>query len=175
MGSRPAARFPENAIQLSSCNFANVDQRLVLFLICAMIITESFAKEQAIPWHVFFILSRRLCGIFAIICKDVDIKHQKNAVFHPFRRFLRATTWRINRKIIFRGASRIMRESSEGCNQLSWDYGKSITESPANEHVTAWQVFVTLPGCLSALFEEIFRIADLLQQEKATFHPFRRF
>ena len=110
--SRTVARlrvFPENAIQLSSCNFAKVVQCLVLFFICAMIITEVFEKEQAIPWRVFFILSRRLCGVFAIICKDVDIKHQKNAVFHPFRRFLRATTWRINRKIIFRGASRIMR------------------------------------------------------------------
>ena len=140
-----------------------------------MIINEVFEKEQAIPWRVFFILSRRLCGVFAIICKDVDIKHQKNAVFHPFRRFLRATTWRINRKIIFRGASRIMRESFEDCNQFSSDYSKSITESTANEHVTAWQVFVTLPGCLSEVFSEIFRIADLLQQEKACFHLFRRF
>ena len=120
-----------------------------------MIITEGFAKEQAIPWRVFFILSRRLCGVFAIICKDVDIKHQKNAVFHPFRRFLRATTWRINRKIIFRGASRIMRESSDDCCQFSSDYGKSITEFSANEHVRAWQVFVTLPRCLSELFNEI--------------------
>jgi hypothetical protein len=68
-----------------------------------------------------------------------------------------------------------MRESSEDCNQFSSDYSKSITGSTANEHVTAWQVFVTLPGCKSALFEEIFRIADLLQQEKACFHLFRRF
>ena len=71
------------------------------FCICGMIITEIIAKEQAIPWRVCFILSRHLFGAFAKICKDVDITHQKNAAIHPFRRFLRATIWRINWKNFF--------------------------------------------------------------------------
>ena len=75
----------------------------------------------------------------------------------------------------FRGASRIMKESSDDCCQFSSDYGKIISESSANEHVTAWQGFVTFPGCLLEVFSEIFRIADILQHEKASYHLFRRF